>query len=89
MSDPNRAGADDGLSRRTFLRHAVVAAWASPLIVTMLSRSASAATSRSCGTKIGGPGTTDCRVTAPCGGTAAIGCKASLAAAAGTPCVCI
>jgi hypothetical protein len=88
MSDPNQA-VGEGLSRRRFLKHAAVAAWSSPLVVTMLSRSAEAAGSRSCGTKIGGPGTTGCRVTTPCGATAAVGCKASPAAPAGTPCVCI
>ncbi|HEX2295612.1 MAG TPA: hypothetical protein VHN37_09925 [Actinomycetota bacterium] len=79
----------DGLSRRRFLRHAVVAAWASPLIVSMASRSAAAAGPRTCGTKIGGAGTTACRVTTPCGAAAAVGCKASPAAPAGSPCYCI
>ncbi|HEV2754233.1 MAG TPA: hypothetical protein VG318_00450 [Actinomycetota bacterium] len=69
--------------------HTAIVAWSSPLVVTMLSRSAHAAGSSSCGTKIGGPGTTACRVTTPCGSTAAVGCKASPAAPAGTPCVCI
>ena len=82
------AASEDGLSRRRFLRHAVVAAWAAPLIVTMTSRSAEAAGPSTCGTKIGGAGTTGCRVTTPCG-TAAVGCKASPAAPAGSPCYCI
>lgn len=88
MGEQAAAKTDDGLSRRRFLRHAVVAAWASPMIVTMLSRSAQAGPA-TCGTKIGGAGTTDCRVTTPCGGMAAVGCKASPAAAAGSACYCI
>ena len=79
---------EDGLSRRRFLRHAVAAAWVSPFIVSMASRSAQAAGPRTCGKKIGGPGTTDCRVTTPCGAVA-VGCKASPAAPAGSPCYCI
>ncbi len=88
MDEQPRAEGHEGLSRRRFLRHAIVAAWASPLIVTMTSRSAQAGPA-TCGTKIGGAGTTDCRVTTPCGATAAVGCKASPAAPAGSPCYCI
>jgi hypothetical protein len=33
---------DAGLARRKFLKHAGMAAWASPVIITMLSRSAQA-----------------------------------------------
>ncbi|HEX2057699.1 MAG TPA: hypothetical protein VHI71_04945 [Actinomycetota bacterium] len=80
--------AEDGLSRRRFLRHAAVAAWASPFIVTMMSRSAAAGPA-TCGKKKGGPGTTECLVTTPCGGAAAVGCKASPAAPPGSPCYCI
>ncbi len=77
-----------GLSRRRFLSHAAAAAWSAPLIVTMMSRAAAAGPA-TCGKKIGGPGTTDCRVTTPCGATAAVGCKGSPAAPAGSPCYCI
>ncbi len=80
--------ASDGLSRRKFLRHAVAAAWATPFVLTLASHSAQAAVPRTCGTKSGGPGTTDCRVTTPCG-AAAVGCKASPAAPAGAPCYCL
>ncbi|HEX2196329.1 MAG TPA: hypothetical protein VHJ76_05320 [Actinomycetota bacterium] len=87
MDDRERA--DNGnLSRRRFLRHAAAAAWASPLIVTMMSRSAAAGPAN-CGKKIGGPGTTACHVTTPCGGASVVGCKASPAAPAGSPCYCI
>lgn len=86
MDERGRAPKD--LSRRRFLKHAVAAAWVSPFIVTMASRAAEAAP-RTCGTKIGGPGTTDCRVTTPCGAAAAVGCKGSPAAPAGSPCYCI
>ncbi|HYP22483.1 MAG TPA: hypothetical protein VEV43_02820 [Actinomycetota bacterium] len=83
--DPART---DGLSRRRFLRHALVAAWASPMIVTLASHSAQAAAPATCGKKIGGAGTTACRITSPCG-SAAVGCKGSPAAPAGSPCYCI
>lgn len=82
------AATEHGLSRRRFLRHAVAAAWVSPLIVSMASRSAEAATERTCGKKVGGPGTTACTVTTPCGAVA-VGCKASPAAPAGSPCYCL
>lgn len=85
--EPEPAAAD-GLTRRRFLRHAVVAAWASPMIVTLASRSAQAAAPQTCGKKIGGAGTTECGVTTPCG-SAAVGCKGSPAAPAGSPCYCI
>ncbi|MDQ4124666.1 MAG: hypothetical protein M3134_03560 [Actinomycetota bacterium] len=82
------AASEHGLSRRRFLRHAVAAAWASPVIVSMASRSAQAAGPRTCGTKIGGAGTTRCTVTTPCGAVA-VGCKASPAAPPGSPCYCL
>lgn len=52
----------EGLARRTFLKRAAVAAWASPFIVTMMSRSAHA--QDPCGTSANG---ISCTVTAPCG----------------------
>ncbi len=54
----------EGLARRTFLKRAAVAAWASPFIVTMMSRSAHAQIGAICGTTADGA---SCTVTTPCG----------------------
>jgi hypothetical protein len=80
-----------GVSRRRFLSHSAAALWSAPMIVTMMSRAASASESGSivCGRKIDGPGTTDCRVTTPCGSASPVGCKGSPAGAPGSPCYCI
>lgn len=91
VREAERAPEGAGLSRRRFLVHSAAAVWSAPLIVSMMSRAASAATSgaRVCGTKIDGPGTTDCRVTTPCGSASVVGCKGSPAAPAGSSCYCI
>ena len=66
----NEAGRNEGVARRTFLKHAAVAAWASPVIVTMMSRAAHAAPGDVCGTLVPDPdnlGSFLCNVTTPCG----------------------
>ncbi len=78
---------EEGQARRRFLKQAGTVAWASPLILTMMSRAAHAQV-EVCGTKIGGPGTTACTVTLPCG-SQTLGCQGVAAAAAGTDCVCV
>lgn len=73
-------------SRRRFLRQAGTVAWATPFVVTMMSRAAHAQLS-SCGTKIDGVGTTACIVTTPCG--TSLSCRGAAIQMAGAPCFCV
>lgn len=77
----------EGESRRRFLKQAGAVAWASPLIVTMMSRAAQAQDVIECGTKIGGTGTTACTVTTPCGSP--LQCLGNPLGAAGSTCTCV
>jgi hypothetical protein len=88
------ARSDSGLARRTFLKHAAAAAWASPLIVTMMSRAAHAAPGDVCGT-LAPVDPTDldsalvCVNTTPCGTAMSTGqCVPNPAPVIGGDCIC-
>ena len=85
----DRALDEAGRSRRRFLKQAATVAWASPLIVTMMSRAASAQPAQ-CGTLLlfsqpGGGSQLRCFVAQPCG--TAQDCIPT-SADMGDPCVC-
>jgi hypothetical protein len=58
----------EGQARRRFLKQAGTVAWATPFIVTMMSRTAHAQ-GTVCGEQAGTPGSFFCNVTTPCGST--------------------
>lgn len=76
---------EQGQARRKFLKQAGAVAWASPFIVTMMSRTAHA--QPGCGTQdpteLGG-----CLVTAPCGTTQVCAPDATNLGV-GNPCLCV
>lgn len=81
---------EEGRARRRFLKQAGTVAWASPLIVTMMSRAANAQGSP-CGTQDftieGGAPLFFCHVAAPCGTTQqCVPDEANFGP--GNPCVC-
>ena len=81
---------NEGLARRTFLKHAAAAAWSAPVIVTMMSRAAHAAPGDTCGTSVlatpGDPTSLTCINTTPCGTAGGVGiCVPTVP---GQPCVC-
>lgn len=86
MEERDQVLTEEGHARRRFLKQAATVAWASPFIVTMLSRTANAQEPIQCGTKIGGVGTIACTVTNPCGSP--LGCAGNPAGAAGSACFC-
>ncbi|MDQ3915859.1 MAG: hypothetical protein M3323_11125 [Actinomycetota bacterium] len=65
MDEREQVLTEEGRARRHFLKQAGTVAWASPLIVTMMSRAAQAAPGDPCGTIGPTPGV--CVVTTPCG----------------------
>ena len=58
---------EEGQARRRFLKQAGTVAWASPFVVTMMSRAANASHDAVCGTQAGTPGSFFCNVSQPCG----------------------
>jgi hypothetical protein len=81
---------DEGQARRRFLKQAGTVAWASPFIVTMMSRAAQAQPGP-CGVQVESPEppfSMFCQVTAPCG--TAIPCVPNQNNfGAGNPCICL
>ena len=85
------AESHEGFSRRRLLKQAATIAWASPLIVTMTSRAASAQPAQ-CGnlqlfSMPGGGSQLQCQVSQPCGATQA--CAPTGFLNPGDPCFCI
>lgn len=66
MSEHEQKLSEEGQARRRFLKQAGTVAWASPVLVTMMTRAASASHITVCGTATIGGG---CTVATPCGST--------------------
>ena len=91
MADPHETAHEEAGSRRRFLKQAATVAWASPMIVTMMSRSAMAQPAQ-CGTLLlfsqpGGGSQLRCAVTQPCG--SAQNCQPTGFLNPGDPCFCV
>lgn len=74
------------IGRRRFLQQTATVAFASPVIVSMMT-SGAAAQDVECGTKSGGAGSVDCNVTTPCATDEE--CRGLPAGPMGTPCGCV
>lgn len=68
MEDQDKVLSEEGQARRRFLKQAGTVAWASPMILTMMSRAANAQAG-TCGQIGPNPGV--CVVSTPCGSTEA------------------
>lgn len=93
MAEPEGFRDESVRSRRRFLKQAATVAWASPLIVTMMSRAASAQPTQ-CGTLQlfslpGGGSQLQCQVSQPCGSTQACAPGAGSFLNPGDPCFCL
>ena len=74
------------IERRRFLQQTATVAFASPVIVSMMT-GAARAQAQECGEKIGGAGTTACTVTNAC--DTGFECLGAPLLGSGTPCGCV
>lgn len=93
MNERQEMHGDEARSRRRFLKQAATVAWASPLIVTMMSRAANAQPAQ-CGTlelfsMPGGGSQLQCNVSQPCGTAQTCAPGAGSFLDPGDPCFCI
>jgi len=83
VSELEQKLSEEGQARRRFLRQAATVAWASPVLVTMMSRAAQATHVTNCGTVAVGGG---CVVNPICGSAAV--CLPAGDPTPGAPCTC-
>lgn len=94
MELKDRALSEEGQARRRFLRHAATVAWASPLVVTMMSRAAHAQ-GQVCGTygvefdPVTQVPRFGCTIEQPCASTFVCGFDSNNPPGVGGSCICV
>lgn len=83
MTEHEQILSEEGQARRRFLKQAATVAWATPVLVTMMSRAAQASHVTNCGTVAANGG---CLVNPVCGSAAA--CLPAGDPLPGEPCTC-